>query len=390
MRLRLLALTSAVAFFGGACTTAPPGEPGPTSPTPAPAVTLVKIAYFEDLSPEGADEWTAPAFQGARLAIDTAGLADPLPVAVELMAFDTKGSSEGAATVASEVAADPAYVAAIGAPFLTGQAAIGRILDPAGVPMITLSTLGPKLAGEDWTTWRRAVANEREQGGALAAYVDGQAAAHRGVCLLGDASPASTELVGAVADALTSPVALRGKLPPEEGAATAVMTRVAATGCGVVVWGGRSDEGAPLRRDLVETGLRGVAFVGGDGIKDETFLSVAGGSGVGTVATCPCADLSASTALPAQRFIQDYQADFGLPPGPYAVEALDVARMILRTIRDGATTRGAVLVALAASGPFEGLANTYAFRPDGELTPESALVRLYRDEGGRWIPLPGP
>jgi len=290
MRLRVLALASVVAFLGAACTTAPPGEPGPTSPTPAPAVALVKIAYFEDLSPEGATAWTAPAFQGARLAIDTAGLADPLPVAVELVAFDTKGSSEDAAAVASEVAADPAYVAGIGAPFLTGQLALGRILDPAGVPMITLSTLGPKLARSGWTTWRRAVANEQEQG---------------------------------------------------------------------------------------------------DGIKDETFLSVAGGSGVGMVATCPCADLSASTELRAQRFIQDYQADFGLPPGPYSAEALDVTRMILRAIREGATTRGGVLAALATSDPFEGLANTYAFRSDGELAPEAAHVRLCRDEGGRWIPLPG-
>jgi ABC-type branched-subunit amino acid transport system substrate-binding protein len=108
------------------------------------------------------------------------------------------------------------------------------------------------------------------------------------------------------------------------------------------------------------------------------------------VAACPCADLSTSTDLAAQRFIQDYQADFGLPPGAFAAEAWDVAGMFVRAFRAGATSRAQVLASLWGTDRFRGLANTYVFEPDGELAPGSARVRLFRDEGGRWIQLPSP
>ena len=130
-----------------------------------------------------------------------------------------------------------------------------------------------------------------------------------------------------------------------------------------------------------------MAFVGGDAMKDPTYLSVSGRAGLGTVAACPCADLSTSTGLAAQRFIQDYQADFGLPPGAFAAEAWDVAGMFVRAFRAGATSRSQVLASLWGTDRFRGLANTYEFEPHGELTAGSARVRLFRDEGGRWIAL---
>lgn len=103
----------------------------------------------------------------------------------------------------------------------------------------------------------------------------------------------------------------------------------------------------------------------------------------------PCVDLSTSTRLAGRRFIQDYQADFGLPPGPYAAEAWNVAWMFLRAIRQGATTRSDVLASMREVDRFEGLAGTYEFEPHGEHSPGTARVHLFRDEGSRWIRLAG-
>jgi branched-chain amino acid transport system substrate-binding protein len=375
----------ALAVLLAACTGGEAGTPVPTG-SPTSTVTQLKIAFIEDLSPNGASAIAASAFQGAKLALDAAALAGELPVPVELVGLDTEGNRVTAAAVAREVVADPAYVAAIGAPFLTGQVTIGRILDRGAVPVITLSTLGPDLAENGWRTWRRAVANQTEQGAALARYVDGLAGSGGGVCLLGDGSEESSGLLHAVAGSLRSPVVLRGKVSAAAVAGPSpAVAAVSHTGCGVVVWGGFSDEGAVIRRQLVEAGLRKVDFVGGDGLKDETYLTVAGGAGAGTVVACPCADLTTATGLPAQRFIQDYQSEFGLPPGAYAAEAFDAARMVVRAIRDDATSRAGVLSHLGKVRRFDGLANVYRFRRDGELAPGSALVRLYRDRGGRWV-----
>jgi hypothetical protein len=44
--------------------------------------------------------------------------------------------------------------------------------------------------------------------------------------------------------------------------------------------------------------------------------------------------------------------------------------------------------ALAGIEIHEGLGAVYRFGPDGELLAPG--VRLYRDEGGRWVAVPGP
>ena len=61
--------------------------------------------------------------------------------------------------------------------------------------------------------------------------------------------------------------------------------------------------------------------------------------------------------------------------------------MFVRAFRAGAASADGVLAILWGTETYRGLAGTYVFRPDGELTRSSARVRLYRDEGGRWIPL---
>src|SRR5581483_6760226 len=222
----------------GRATTAPAPPSGRPSTASSPSSTELRIAFIEDLSAQGAPERTAPAFQGAKLAIDEASLSGSLPVPVELVGIDTGGTAQTAASIAREVAGDPSYVGAIGAPFLTGQLTIGRVLDPAGVPTIALSALGPHLAANGWTTWRRAVANQSEQGRALAAYVDGLRAASRGVCLLGDGTEESAGLLGAVKRALRSRVVLRRKVSATADAASPEIAALERAGCGVVVWGG--------------------------------------------------------------------------------------------------------------------------------------------------------
>jgi branched-chain amino acid transport system substrate-binding protein len=383
----------AIGLTGSLLLTACSGDPAPPPSASASAaastVSEVKIAFFEDLSADGTSARTAPAFQGAKLAVDAATTSGILPLSVSLVPFDTGGDPARLVDATRTVTDDPAFVAALGAPFLTGQVAIGGALDAAGVPMITLSTLGPDLAGYDWSTWRRAVATQAQEGSALGSYLDGLHIAADGVCLLGDGSPESVGLLGAVTRALTVGVALRAKVRPGGTASASVASSVDEAACGVVVWGGSSSDAALLRHSLLEVGVR-ATLAGGDAMKDSTYLSVAGPSGRGSIAVCACVDLSTSTDLAAQRFVQDYQSQFGLSPGPFAVEAWDVTRMLLRIVADGATTRGEMATALAAAPAFEGLANRYAFAADGELVPSSAVVRLYRDEGIRWIPIPQP
>jgi branched-chain amino acid transport system substrate-binding protein len=351
-------------------------------------VPELKIAFLEDITPEGAPARIAPAFQGAKLAVDTAALSGSLPASVTLVALDTHGDPTIARQLAQQVADDPSFVGAIGAPYLDDQESLREALAPAGVPVLTLSGLGPPMLGPEWSAWRRAVATQGEEGSALAAHVDSIRGAAAGICLANGGGRVGAGFLRSVSRATLAPVVLRMRVAPtaEDAAAFAEAARTA--GCGVVVWGGFSPGGAALRRSLVGAGLRHVSFTGGGGIKDDTYLRFAGPEGGRTVASCPCVDLSTSTAFAAQRFIQDYQSDFGLPPGPYAAEAWDLTRMLLEAIRRGATDRGHVLLYVETLERYEGLAGTYVFEPGAELAPGSAHVYLYEDLGGRWLPLP--
>jgi arginine/ornithine transport system substrate-binding protein len=105
------------------------------------------------------------------------------------------------------------------------------------------------------------------------------------------------------------------------------------------------------------------------------------------VVSCSCVDLTTSSRLDAQRFINAFQFDVGASPGPYAVEGWDAGNAFVDAIRAGAITRQRVTAELAGRRRYAGLAGTYAFGADGELRPRSAPIRFYRAEGGRWISL---
>jgi branched-chain amino acid transport system substrate-binding protein len=370
-----------------ACIGTSANEPTMAPTTPAGAVlSEVRIAFVEDLSQDGAPQRVAPAFQGARLAVDAASLHATSGATVQIVPLDTGGTPAGVQDVADRIVDDPTVVAAVVAPQLTGQIVLGDRLDAGGVPAISLSTLGPEPADHGWTRWRRAVPDVGWEARILVASM-AELVGRRRTCLLGDGSPASMALLRAVDVALTVPPALRLGLEDIDVDDPIVVAAIRDARCRSIVWGGTPAGGALLRLALVDAGLRAVRLFGGESLKDASYITTAGPRGRGTVAVCPCVDLSTSTDLRAQRFIQDYQSAFGVPPGPFAAEGWDVARMLLGTLASGATDRTAIADALSRTSTFDGLARSYAFSPGGALEDPAGGVLVYRDEGVRWVPL---
>jgi branched-chain amino acid transport system substrate-binding protein len=392
-RLPRACLALAFTMLFAACTsTAPadPSSPSPsatTSPTPSTPAQL-KVAFIEDLSSDETEGRILPSLQAAGLAFANATLGGALPVAVDLVPMDTQGDPSQTSDIVDEIATDPTYVAALIAPYLSDQAGLAEALDETGVPTLSLSAGQPALGTAGLTAWRRIVANRAEETAALVTYVTALPAAGGGVCVARGPDPQDARLAHLVARALGGASGPNVTVADPEAAASAAAS-IAGTGCGVVVWVGSVAIAEALRTALTQRAAD-VVLVGGDDLKDDAYPDDVGPAGDGTVAFCPCADLSSSTDLSAQRFIQDFQAEHGLPPGPYAAEAWDAAKMLVRALGSGATSRGEVLAFLGASGPFQGLANRYEFAPGGELTPAAAIVHAYRDRGGRWIELAAP
>jgi len=348
----------------------------------------VKIAMFEDLSTEDPAQLVRPASLGLQLSL-TEGSAT-IPVAVQLVTLDVQGDPVRAADLAQQVAKDPTYVAAVIAPFWAETRVVGDILDAAHIPTLSLSALGPDIPSYGWTSWRRLVPTQPRQADSLAALVAGSANSVTGVCLVQDATPYSVALTGLLKVRLgrlvTKVVAVSSDLGAPEAFGQAV-AGIDAAGCRTIGWTGFANSGALLRTTLTSSGLPGVVMYGADAVKDESFLTLTGGAGDGTVVTCPCADLATSTNPAAQRFVHDYQSQFGASPAVYGAEGWDLGTVLLTAFRTGATDRRALVAALSAVQELRGLAGTYAWTGTGELASAAVRVHTSVDRGQRWTPL---
>jgi branched-chain amino acid transport system substrate-binding protein len=216
---------------------------------------------------------------------------------------------------------------------------------------------------------------------ALAGYLRARAAPP--LCLVAEGSVAADPLATALATALGSRVAEQETVPADGPVPDGVTAHLRDAGCGTVAWAGSSTGAATLRIAMTGAGLGDVPLVGSDLVKTDTYLTTTGRAGEGTVVSCPCADLSTSTALRAQVFVHDYQSEFGTPPAPFAAEGWDAGELLARALAGGAD-RASVRTAIGGISRFEGLAATYVVGADGELARGTARVGFWVDRGQRW------
>jgi branched-chain amino acid transport system substrate-binding protein len=355
----------------------PSSSDGPASVSPSPFEAL-KVAYVQDLAPEQALDTTLPPLQAIELAFATAASSGLTTSPVEVVAFDTQGDPTATGEVASEVASDPSFIAAFAAPNLRGLGGLVDILGPAGVPLLSLSS-SDQIRGAAPGTFFRFVAPLSVQAASLANAVDALGRAQVDACLVVPPDE-GTRFSKAVRHALSP-----GPRVIEQEGETA---GVPLTGCGIVVWPGDGAGGAALASSLEDAPPPSPILIGGPGLREPDFLGEAGTAAEAAVALCSCADVSTSLGLGARRFIQDYQSEFGSPPGPYAVEAWDAARMLIEALEGAGPSRESVLARFASISRFEGLGSAYAFA-GGELAHPAHAVLVFRVEGGRWTVVEG-
>jgi branched-chain amino acid transport system substrate-binding protein len=365
--IRRVALIGSLVIVLTACEAqAPDAAPSPrTASAPTAEPIALKVAFIQDLAPEGSLDRTLPAFQGAELAFTVASAREGTAFTIGIVAFDIDGSIETGREIAEEIAGDPSYVAAIAAPGLPEQQAIADGLD--GMPFLSLSDRGAML-GED-RVWLRLVAPLRDLATRLGRLAESHRSSRRGVCLA--EADELDQLARYTRGSLSSDV----DVTSPKGADDVTSAR-----CGVVVWSGDGLGAAAIAvgRDA------DVRLIGGPGLRDDEFIEDAGASAEGALSVCSCADVSNSLDLAARRFIQTFQSENGTAPGPYAVEAWDAARMIIVGIDAAGPSRGELASWFSGVTRFDGLAGSYSWT-DGELASPSTFIRTYEVVGGRWV-----
>jgi branched-chain amino acid transport system substrate-binding protein len=382
--LVLVALLSTLTLVAAAC-----GEDEPT--TGGGGTTekeTVKIAFYGAITGELA-ALVVPGLNGAKLRFQQANESGDMPVNVEVQAFDTQADPSVAAPLVQEAINDDAFVGVIGPAFSGESAGVGDALEQAGMPRITQSATDDALSQNGWTGWFRALGNNSDMGLPAGHYIT-SVLAPASACAASDGSAYGLGLKDIVVETLEGAgidVGLNEDVEPGLDDYSALVTDIGDAGCTALFYGGYSPEAGLIRDQMSDAGLGDVVMVGGDGIKDTTFLSTAGNAAEGTIVSCPCADLSNSQDPAAQTFNDDYQAAYGEPPAIYSAEGYDVASIYVDAFTNGATDRAAIIEHIQNMQGFPGLTKNYTWEDNGELTTEGKVIYFYEVQNGVFVVL---
>jgi branched-chain amino acid transport system substrate-binding protein len=366
------------------CSSSPssPGEP----PT-------IRVAFLQDLTVPSHVDLVSPSFLAFDMALHGALDEQGIDLEVEVVQLDTEGDPERAVAYANEIVADPTYVAAVAAPFWTEPPEVAGILASGGLPTLSLSPQSPPpapIAGAELAAaglWHRFVPDRSLEVETLAEVIeravapdDDEGQTREPVCILGEAWSYSTDLQQDLDAAL--PASVARIVPPGIDLDAAIET--IGRGCGIVVWTGSPDGAVELEAALPE-GLQPVDL-GSEAVKTVIPPTVPDHEGVVVRAvTCPCVDVSTSTASDVRRFINAYQSAHGLAPGIYAAEAWDAAHALAVPLAEGARDASEVAARFADLDAMDGVARVYRFDERGEVLDPH--VDLFAATGSRWLRL---
>ncbi len=386
--LRTLAVVAVLAMVAAACSKKTATPSGGGSSSGGGEKQTVKIGFIGALSGDY-KLLVQSGYNGAKLAFDQANAAGDLPVTVELVPFDSQGDPTIAAPLVDQIVGDPAFVGVIGPAFSGESAAVGDKLDQAGIPFITQSATDDALSQNGWTHWFRALGANSDMGPPAADYlvkVDGDTS----ICAASDGSPYGLGLKDVAvkqAEADGAKVVLNEDVEAQQKDYSALVTKIKGAGCTGLFYGGYSPEAGLIRKQMDDAGLKDVLMVGGDGIKDDTFISTAGSSAEGTVSSCPCADISTSTDPAAVKFIADYTAAYGDAPQIYGPEGWDIAQIYIAALKAGNTAPDTITTFVQGLNAFPGLTKSYTFASNGELDPSARILFFYEVKNGAWTVL---
>jgi substrate-binding family protein len=365
------ALAGLLLLVAAACgeDVSPSGTTGPT------------IAFLFDGSPSDAELVTSPALAGLELAAHEAGGFEIEPVNVGLDHEEVTASLR-------DLGEDRGVVAAVVAPWTAPPGGAIDLLAAEGVPIVTLSwAWGPPREGDG--LWLSFVAPRAREAVILLSAAN-VAPEGEPLCLAGDEHVTSRALLATATplgeaagdpQVLTVGIAESGKA----ASADAVADRIRDSGCPVLVWVGGAEAAGSVLSSIHSL----TAVVAASRTKTDEGLALAS-SETAIFTVCACVDVSLSTEPRLQRFVHDLQAESGASPGAFAVEAYDAGTLLIGFLGGDGATRGRVAEEMDDLTRFEGLAERYAFEPDGSRRAGSIRAGRWRAAGSRWLPEAAP
>lgn len=207
----------------------------------------------------------------------------------------------------------------------------------AGIICMSPSATTPDLTlSKDYPNFFRTIANDALQAELQVKFTTEVLGAKKVVVLhdKGDYGKGIAVLAKAGFEKAGVEVALYEGITPGAVDYSAIVTKIQNIQPDVVVWGGYHPEASKIVTLMRKKSINTV-FIGPDGVKDNTFINVAGEYAEGVYATGP-ADISANPmAIQAEK---EHQDAYGEEPGAFFYQAYAATLCLLNAIQHAGTT----------------------------------------------------
>ncbi len=322
---------------------------------------------------------------GARLAIEDANAKGVTiggkPVKFELIGEDDQADPRTATTVAQRLT-DSDVKGVVG--HVTSGASIpaSRIYEQAGVPVITPSSTNPKLTQQGYKVTYRVIANDLQQGGAMAQYATETLKAKK-VAIIDDRSAYGQGLADAFADSLKkmgAEVVGREFTTDKSTDFSAILTKIKGKAPDAVFYGGMDAQAAPMLRQMRQLGMTSI-YLGGDGVCTGEMLKLAGDA-MNDKVFCTQAGIPLEQMPGGADFLARFKKRFDTDVQLYAPYSYDAAMALIEAMKAADSVEPAKYLPALKKLQFKGVTGNIAFDDKGDILEGG--ISMYRFADGKW------
>ena len=320
---------------------------------------------------------------GVMMAVDEANKAGGvLGKQIRVQLEDDSSKPEQAATAVTKLINSDNVLMVIGEVASSRSLAAAPICQAAGVPMMSPASTNPKVTQVGDYIFRACYIDPVQ--GRIIAHLGSQDMKAKSAAILRDIKNAYS--VG-LADSIKAEfIKNGGKIVADESFGEgdkdfrAQLTTIKGTNPDIVFVPAYYNECALIARQMRSLGMT-QAILGGDGIESPKLIEIGGAAVNGTMFTT---HFSSESHEPlAAKFVQNYQQRYGVIPDGLAAVGYDAARLSIDGIkRAGATDRGKIRDALAATKDFPGVSGKITFNAQRDPIKPMAVVKV---ENGKYV-----
>ncbi|PIC98426.1 ABC transporter substrate-binding protein [Sporosarcina sp. P29] len=301
-------------------------------------------------------------------------------VDIELKIEDSAGKQEEALSVAQKLMNSENVDAIIGPTLSTEMQIVGPEADLNGVPILGTSNTAEGIPQLGEYVFRNSIPETLAIPASVQKAIDKYGAKKVAILYGNDDvfTKAGYDTMKQVAEDLDLEVLTTETFQLGQSDYKAQLTKIKSLNPDLVLASALYNEGAVILDQARKMGID-VPFVGGNGFNSPEVIKIAGDAANGLIVATPW--FSKKDDEKVKKFVEDYEAAYGMEPDQFAAQAYDGFYVMAEAIKNaGEADRDAIRDALAEIKDFEGVLGNMSFDEEGDIIMEPTVLIIEGDE----------